>query len=350
MDAEKLLTLAVPTYNMEKYLARCLESCLCSHKDLLEILVINDGSKDQSSIIAHQYESQYPNIIHVIDKENGNYGTCVNRALTEAQGKYFRMLDADDWANTEALDQLLEYMQQVDADLFVTEADDCFENHKKRITFPDTIEIGKVYDARRFDGIQTGFRNFFCSHLLTYRTSLLKQIGLKLQAGISYTDNEYVYFPLAAIQTMVFFRLPVYQYFIGREGQTTDPRVIMKSGTQLYQVWKRLIDDYKAGCRALPEAVLNNQRILLAEVATWVFKPAFYAGPQPGQKQLLQSFVAELRNEPELKQLIHTYLLEAGVPARFWNQSFWFVYLSFKKRIDQLRVKLGYYRKHLFRF
>jgi len=150
-------------------------------------------------------------------------------------------------------------MQQVDADLFVTEADDCFENHKKRITFPDTIEIGKVYDARRFDGIQRGFRNFFCSHLLTYRTSLLKQIGLKLQAGISYTDNEYVYFPLAAIQTMVFFRLPVYQYFIGREGQTTDPRVIMKSGTQLYQVWKRLIDDYKAGCRALPEAVLNNK-------------------------------------------------------------------------------------------
>ena len=83
----KILTLAVPTYNMEPYLEKCVRSCMCDNKHLLEVLIVNDGSTDGSSTIAHKLQSEYPEIVTVIDKENGNYGTCVNRAISEAQGK-----------------------------------------------------------------------------------------------------------------------------------------------------------------------------------------------------------------------------------------------------------------------
>ena len=100
---DKILSIIVPTYNMEKYLERCLSSLIVSDEQMamLEVLVINDGSKDRSSEIAHGYESRYPDTFRVIDKTNGHYGSCVNRGLQEATGKYVKVLDADDWFNTE---------------------------------------------------------------------------------------------------------------------------------------------------------------------------------------------------------------------------------------------------------
>lgn len=102
---EKILTIVIPTYNMQDYLRRCLDSLIVPEEQmqLLEVLVVNDGSKDNSSAIAHEYQDKYPGTFRVIDKENGNYGSCVNRGLKEATGKYIKILDADDWFDTKAL-------------------------------------------------------------------------------------------------------------------------------------------------------------------------------------------------------------------------------------------------------
>mgnify|MGYP002624493917 CR=1 FL=1 len=91
----KTLTIVVPTYNMDRYLERCLDSLILPEMlmERLEVLVVNDGSKDKSSEIAHSYEKKYPQTFRVIDKENGNYGSCVNRGLKEATGKYIKNLD-----------------------------------------------------------------------------------------------------------------------------------------------------------------------------------------------------------------------------------------------------------------
>ena len=96
---EKILTIVIPTYNMEKYLNRCLSSLVVEPDwmDKLEVLVVNDGSKDRSQAIAQVYESQYPRTFKVIDKENGNYGSCINAALPVALGKNIKILDADYW-------------------------------------------------------------------------------------------------------------------------------------------------------------------------------------------------------------------------------------------------------------
>ena len=116
---EKVLTVVVPTYNMEKYLDRCLTSLIVDDDKmaLLEVLVVNDGSKDRSSEIAHSYEARYPNTFKVIDKENGNYGSCINRGVTAVTGKYFRILDADDWYSTDALQSFTSKLMSIEADM-----------------------------------------------------------------------------------------------------------------------------------------------------------------------------------------------------------------------------------------
>ena len=99
---EKLLTVVIAAYNMEKYLPRCLDSIMSEKvRDRVQVIVINDGSKDKTSEIAHRYEDKCPDYITVIDKENGNYGSCMNAGVSIATGKYFRTLDADDWYNTQ---------------------------------------------------------------------------------------------------------------------------------------------------------------------------------------------------------------------------------------------------------
>ena len=119
---QKLLTIIVPTYNMQDYLRHCLDSLIVSNEwlDLLEVLVINDGSKDKSSEIGHEFEMLYPNTFVVIDKENGNYGSCINQGLEIATGKYVKVLDADDSFDTANFEDYLRYLGSVDVDMVLT--------------------------------------------------------------------------------------------------------------------------------------------------------------------------------------------------------------------------------------
>ena len=119
----KILTIIIPTYNMEKYLRRCLDSLIIDEEGMkqLEVLVINDGSKDSSSQIAHEYQDKYPDTYRVIDKENGNYGSCINRGLKEATGKYVKVLDADDWFDTKNFRLYFSDLSKVDVDLVVND-------------------------------------------------------------------------------------------------------------------------------------------------------------------------------------------------------------------------------------
>ena len=119
----KLLSIIIPTYNMESYLRRCLDSLIVSDKKMerVEVMVINDGSKDSSSQIAHEYEAKYPLTFRVIDKKNGNYGSCINCGLRFATGRYVKVLDADDYFNRVAFESYFYYLLTVDVDLVITD-------------------------------------------------------------------------------------------------------------------------------------------------------------------------------------------------------------------------------------
>lgn len=132
---EKLLSVVVPTYNMEKLLNRCLDSLILPLQlmDLIEIIVVIDGATDHSSEIAHSYNKRFPSSFIVIDKENGNYGSCINAGLSKATGKYFRILDADDEFNTEEFIKFIKAIENLksNVDILITNYSIIFDKSNK---------------------------------------------------------------------------------------------------------------------------------------------------------------------------------------------------------------------------
>ncbi len=244
---EKLLTIVIPAYNMENYLHRCLDSIIVeSVMDKVQVLVVNDGSKDRTSEIAHEYENKYPYYIQVIDKENGNYGSCMNVGMSLAKGKYFRTLDADDWYDTEAYVKFVNELSETDADMLLCER--YVYNEKLDITdvdsFPEHVVCGKdiyIDEANFNDKAMMVLQTVNC---ICYKTSLLKDIKMRWSEKVFYTDTEYDYFPLNAIKTIRFIQTPVYCYFIGRNDQSVSTNSIRKNFNSFYIVSRRILEDY----------------------------------------------------------------------------------------------------------
>ncbi|MCI1741491.1 MAG: glycosyltransferase [Prevotella sp.] len=242
----KFLTIIIPTYNMEKYLRKCLDSLVVSEEQLnsLEVLVVNDGSKDSSSAIGHEFENKYPQTFKVIDKDNGNYGSCINRGLKEATGKYVKVLDADDSFDNESLQSFLEGLSFCQADLVITDYDMVDENAQVvksfRCPFNRNVEthLDDICTSQAFEGISM--------HALAYNRSVFDNLNYHQTEGISYTDQEWIFLPMTNVKTVEYFPLVLYKYLVGREGQTMNLSVINKSLSHYYKIMNRRMDDLKA--------------------------------------------------------------------------------------------------------
>lgn len=262
----KLLTILIPTYNMQDYLNRCLDSLVVSPElmEQLEVLVVNDGSKDNSSVIAHEYEVKYPETFRVIDKENGNYGSCVNRGLAEAQGKYIKVLDADDWFDTGEFEKLMEKLTAIEVDMVLTPFRSVDVTGKVNGVNAQNLPIGEIID---FNTIDKTLIYRYSMHMVTYQTALLRDIGYKQTEGISYTDTEWTHCPQYAVNKFVYYPFVVYQYLVGREGQTMDPTVLSLNIWKYETIIHSLVDNrerYDIGKCALAEELNIQQIIFLA--------------------------------------------------------------------------------------
>ena len=224
---------------MEKYLRRCLDSLIIDEEGMkqLEVLVINDGSKDSSSQIAHEYQDKYPDTFRVIDKENGNYGSCINRGLKEATGKYVKVLDADDWFDNSNFRNFILVLYTIDADLILTDYNNVDE--EGHINSEYRYENKKIHPNKlgTIDDITQISPTFYgAMHGFTYRLQLLLDMEYKQTEGLSYTDQEWVDIPFTRVSTYYYCPLSLYQYLLGREGQTMDTMVMSKSIGQLMKV------------------------------------------------------------------------------------------------------------------
>lgn len=257
----KILSIIIPTYNMEEYLKRCLDSLVLPVQSLmnsLEVLVIIDGATDNSSSIAHQYQDKYPETFRVFDKENGNYGSCINRGLKEATGKYIRILDADDSFNTNNFIKYLKLLAQIDSDLILTD-------------YNLVDNKGNILERRSFD-LETMITTDIVKvlkpvselemHAITYRRQILLDINYHQTEGISYTDTEWAFIPLMAVNTVCYVNLQIYNYLVGRPGQTMDISVLRKSMPQMMTVYKRLMQIYNSShLDAHKNSILFDHRI-----------------------------------------------------------------------------------------
>ena len=240
----KVLSIIIPTYNMEKYLRKCLDSLIVSDENLqkLEVLVINDGSKDSSSQIAYEYEAKYPQTFRVIDKENGNYGSCINRGMKEATGKYVKILDADDYYNRVVFDHFIFFLQKRDVDVVISDFNivDEYGNCLSEFTYNlPTDQFFNLCD------IPTEMTPFLIHHAITYKRELFSRFIYKQTEGISYTDDEWIFKPMMWVNTAQYFPETLYMYLRGREGQTFDPKVLKRSLEQRIEVIKEMTRFYE---------------------------------------------------------------------------------------------------------
>ena len=262
----KLLTVVIPMYNVEKYVRKCLESFVMPDKkkmESLEVLCINDGSPDHSADIAKEFQTKCPETFRVIDKKNGNYGSCINRGLEEAKGLYFKVCDGDDYYNTEALGRLIDMLGKTSADIVLSSYQEVNEQGdvKKTSVLQDEL-LGKVWPIEEVDIDRFDIRFNIKMHCLTTRTELLRQHGYKQTEGISYTDNQLAFYSCLYAQTMAFLKDIVYCYRLGVNGQTMDPKSLMKHYTEIGMVEYGLLKEYNTSATHASEAKKKMLRVL----------------------------------------------------------------------------------------
>lgn len=220
----KTITLIVPTYNMEAYLPHCLDSLMpVAEEGDLEVVVMNDGSTDRSREIAESYRLRLPAAIVLIDKENGGYGSGVNAGLKVATGRYVKLLDADDWMETDALREVIAALRDMQTvDLVLTPFNVCFPDGRTA-TRGVSLPTGEVLSADKYwrdKTMQNLMHQFFM-----YRRQMLTDSHYVQLEHCLYTDAQWSFTPMASVQTICAFSSPLYQYRAGRPGQSVDPAV-----------------------------------------------------------------------------------------------------------------------------
>ena len=245
----KLLTFAIPCYNSQDYMEHCIDSILPGGDDV-EILIIDDGSKDRTAEIADAYEAKYPGIVRAIHQENGGHGEAVNAGIRNATGLFFKVVDSDDWVDEEALKKILDAVKGfVDADspVDMVISNYVYEKvgmkHKKVIRYDNVLPQNQVF---RWDDIGR-FRldQYILMHSVIYRTEMLKLCQLELPKHTFYVDNIYVYYPLPHVRTLYYLNVDFYRYFIGREDQSVNEKVMIGRIDQQLFVTKRMIEMYE---------------------------------------------------------------------------------------------------------
>lgn len=244
----KILTVAIPCYNSQDYMRHAVESVLAGGEDV-EVLIIDDGSTDDTAKIADEMEEEHPGIIRAIHQENGGHGEAVNTGLKNAKGLYFKVLDSDDWLDRESLVKVLERLRRFIregqlVDMFL--ANYVYEKPSlrkhKAIRYEGVFPEEKVFgwsDVKKFKISQN-----ILMHSVIYRTQMLYDCGLELPKHTFYVDNIFVYKPLPSVKTMYYMNVDLYRYFIGRDDQSVNETIMISRIDQQIKVNKIMIDAF----------------------------------------------------------------------------------------------------------
>lgn len=244
----KILSIAIPSYNSQDYMCHCIESLLPGGEDV-EILIVDDGSKDDTARIADEYQEKYPEIVRAIHQENGGHGDAVNTGLSHATGYFYKVVDSDDWVDAEAYQKILAFLKetiQKEEPLDMLISNYVYEKqgakHKKVIHYHSILPENCYFG---WDEIgHFGPSQNILMHSVIYRRQLLADCGFQLPKHTFYVDNLFVYQPLPYVKRMYYLDVDFYRYFIGREDQSVNEKVMMSRIDQQIFVNKLMIDTY----------------------------------------------------------------------------------------------------------
>jgi glycosyltransferase involved in cell wall biosynthesis len=244
----KLITFAVPCYNSAAYMNKCIDSLLEGGEDI-EIILINDGSRDETGSIADDYAKRHPGIIRAIHQQNGGHGEGVNQGLRNATGLYYKVVDSDDWVDTGSLHKVMAKLREFAAmsepvDMLITNyvyehaEDNTSFTQQYYGTFPED-SIFSWDDVGRFKPTQ-----YLLMHSVIYKTEILRKSGVELPKHTFYVDNIFVYQPLPQVKTIYYLNTDLYRYFIGRSDQSVNEKVMLKRINQQLRVTRLMMESY----------------------------------------------------------------------------------------------------------
>ncbi|MBQ4527828.1 MAG: glycosyltransferase family 2 protein [Clostridia bacterium] len=276
----KYLSVVVPCYNSQDYMEKCIDSVLHGGDDV-EIIIVDDESKDNTGKIADEYAAKYPDIIRVIHQNNGGHGEGVNQGVLNSTGLYFKVVDSDDWLNTEALDNLLSAIKKnhaegTDPDLYICNYvyEHTADNTTYVMSYKDKFPDKKIFTWNEMKGF--GVSQCLMMHSVVFRTKFLQKDYIPLPKHTFYVDNIYMYRPLPYVKSISYLNLDLYRYFIGRDDQSiTEANVIKRLDMQM-KVTELMfaahdLKKIKAENKKLYQYMLHNLAIMMHINASFSF-------------------------------------------------------------------------------
>ena len=250
-SAGKLITFGIPSYNAAADMDHCISSILegSSMAPDVEIIIVDDGSHDETPAKADEWERRYPGIIRAVHQENGGHGMAVLAGLREARGTYYKVVDSDDWLDAAALSTMLDILRGLVArntpvDLFISNYvyEKVHEGTHATISYRHCLPRKRIFgwgDIGRFLPSQN-----LLMHSLCYRTEVLRGHDLPLPAHTFYVDNIYAYVPLPHCETIYYADIDLYRYFIGREGQSVAEGTMVRRLDQQFRITRIMMNAY----------------------------------------------------------------------------------------------------------
>ncbi len=248
MAERKLLTCVVPCFNSAAYMERAVDSLLAGGEEM-EILIVDDGSTDETGAIADRLAAAHPSVIRVHHQENAGHGSALNYGMAHAKGVYFKVVDSDDRMVKENLPGLMKTLREhADPE---NRADMVFHDYVyDRPEQENTFRI-TYFGKMKPDEIRTWEQsrpfhiwNQFMIHSLIYSTEFLRELKITMPEHTFYEDNLYIYQPLAYTRRILYHHAPLYGYFVGRGDQSINEKNILKRLDQMTNIAKLQITSY----------------------------------------------------------------------------------------------------------
>ena len=244
----KYITFTIPSYNSQDYMRHVIDNLVAVGDDI-EVIIVNDGSKDDTGKIADEYQAKYPTIVKAINKENGGHGSGVMAGIHNATGIFYKVVDSDDWVETEDVVNMLSLIKKhmeegLDIDLYITNYvyEHASDGSKFVMHYRKCLPVDKAFTWQEMRHVK--LETVFLMHSLMYRLEKLKASGMELPNHTFYVDDIYAYIPLPYMDKIFYHDLDFYHYYIGREGQSVNYSIMCKRYEQQMRVFKIMFTRY----------------------------------------------------------------------------------------------------------
>lgn len=292
---EKILSIIVPSYNAAKFLPETIPTMVnVKNPELLEVIIVNDGSRDNTQEVALELQKKYPNIIEIINKVNGGHGSTINAGIKVAKGKYFKVIDADDWADTTNLSELIIYLKTCDDDQVISPFIEFYMEENKEIV--REYVPNNARESYNYSDYIHEINQLPAMHSITIKTKILRENNITLDENCFYVDLEYNVFPIPYLKTISYFEKVVYRYRLGREGQSVSMESFIKNIHMLKKVIIALIVFYNKNLKTLNEVVkIQIKKLIIFQI--WMYTKVYLSMPysKENKKQYVE-FEYELKN------------------------------------------------------